>query len=42
MYAASRERARAEPARSLLLGGCSLPCGARRLRVRASHLFACA
>jgi hypothetical protein len=26
-------------ARSLLLRGCSLPCGVRRLRVRASHQF---
>jgi murein endopeptidase len=36
------ERARAEPARFLLLGGCSLPCGARMLRVHASHQFASA
>jgi hypothetical protein len=30
------------PARSLLLGGCSLPCGASMLRVLASHEFASA
>jgi hypothetical protein len=40
--AASRERARAKPARSSGFGGCFLPCGANRLRVFASHQFACA
>src|SRR4051812_27805750 len=36
------KRARAEPARSLVPGGCSLPCDASTLRVLASHRFACA
>jgi hypothetical protein len=31
------ERAWAQPARSWLVGGCSLPCGASLLRVLASH-----
>jgi hypothetical protein len=34
--------ARAKPARSLLVGWCSLPCGAAMLRVAASHQSACA
>jgi len=36
------KRTRAVPARSLSVGGCSLPCGASRLRVLASHQSASA
>jgi murein endopeptidase len=40
LYGASRGTRTGKPARSLLVGDCSLPCGSAMLRVAHSHQFA--